>query len=150
MRGALPIAEVFDSGSSYGVNFGGHTRMFTDEAHRCDERARQLALFIALALPETRPMDERTRRHINGRRMRKAGEGILIVGLAHLAVGVGMAAAHIEPLYIFPLAIGGVVTGVGAPLFFTGLSVERRSAAPQLSLSTLEGHGALLSLRFSL
>jgi hypothetical protein len=52
-----PRVELWDEGAQFRVSTGTDAREFTDWAHRCDERARKAAVFIALVLepPTVRP-----------------------------------------------------------------------------------------------
>ena len=160
-----PLAEIFDQGSNYLVKLSGRTRTFTDEARHCSDRARQVALFIALALPDLQPSDELIYSRVRGRRMWKAGVGLLVVGLVHLTIGAAiLGAVFAQPsgcqppscrsefvgLLIPPAAasmsLGGLLSLAGTPLIAAGIHLERSTL--QLSLAPLDSHGALVSVGF--
>jgi hypothetical protein len=84
---------------------------------------------------------------VDARQMRKAGAGVMGVGLVHLALGLGLTVGEYASYDVqcanrpFPcgegvglalipsytiLALGVVLTGVGMPLYFVGRARERR------------------------
>jgi hypothetical protein len=55
----LPLldAQLWDRGARFGVSLGREPRSWSDPAHRCDERARAAAVFLALAVEPPLPPD---------------------------------------------------------------------------------------------
>jgi hypothetical protein len=108
--------------------------------------ARRLALLLVVTLAAPSFADERSDAAVDARRMRKSGAGLMSVGVIHLGTGVVLTLAMVgmglscrnEPFpcdegsgfLMFPaiglLAVGGLLTAVGMPLFFVGRNRERR------------------------
>jgi hypothetical protein len=108
--------------------------------------ARLLALMLVVTIAAPSFADDRSDAAVDARRMRKSGAGIMGVGVIHLGSGLALTLAMVgmglscrnEPFpcdegagfLMFPaiglLAVGGVLTAVGMPLFFVGRHRERR------------------------
>jgi hypothetical protein len=108
--------------------------------------ARMLALLLVVTLAAPSFADEGSDAAVHARRMRKSGAGLMSVGVIHLGGGVALTLAMVgmglscrnEPFpcdegagfLMFPaiglLAVGGLLTAVGMPLFFVGRNRERR------------------------
>jgi hypothetical protein len=104
-------------------------------------------LVVTIAAPSF--ADERSDAEVHARRMRKSGAGLMSVGVIHLGGGLALTLAMVgmavscrnEPFpcdegsgfLMFPaiglLAVGGLLTGIGMPLFFVGRHRERRQLA---------------------
>jgi hypothetical protein len=104
---------------------------------------RLLATLLILILATTAA---RADDFVHARRMRKSGAGLMAVGVIHLGVGVAMTLALVgmgvecanrpfpcdegAGFLVFPtiglLAVGGVLTAIGAPLLVVGRRRERR------------------------
>jgi hypothetical protein len=109
--------------------------------------ARVLALLLAVTIAAPSFADESFDAERHARRMRKSGAGLMSVGVIHLGGGLALTLAMIgmsvscrnDPFpcndegsgfLMFPaiglLAVGGLLTAVGMPLFFVGRNRERR------------------------
>jgi hypothetical protein len=111
-----------------------------------------IALCLCVTITSTSFGDELYEAQVHARQMRKSGAGLMGVGLIHLGAGLalsfaiaGMSAECSQQPFpcgegigfimapAFSLvALGGLLTGVGMPLFFVGRRRERRLGQPAL------------------
>jgi hypothetical protein len=114
-------------------------------------KTRLLALCFCLLLAAPARADDGDAR-VTARRMRKSGAGLMSVGLIHLAPGLALTFAMVgmdascrnQPFpcnegsgfFFVPamslIAVGGLFTAIGMPLFFVGRKRERALAQPAL------------------
>jgi hypothetical protein len=113
---------------------------------------RILALAFVVVVSSTSFADGSFDAQTRARRMRKSGAGIMAVGLIHLGAGLALSFAIagmsaecanrpfpcgegigfiMAPAFSL-VALGGLLTGVGMPLFFVGRHRERRLLQPAL------------------